>query len=97
MALKKRKTKKFKQIPKDMFEEEKIDKKQDVDKRIPLYQNVPSDTYVNESMPIMEKKDYIDNMPRAITMPPGFGPPLEIKSGGLIDMTKDKKYWKGVL
>ena len=97
MALKKRKAKKFKQIPKDMFEEEKIDKKQDVDKRIPLYQNVPSDTYVNESMPIMEKKDYIDNMPRATTMPPGFGPPLEIKSGGLIDMTKDKKYWKGIL
>jgi len=97
MALKKRKAKKFKQIPKDMFEEEKIDKKQDVDKRIPLYQNVPSDTYVNESMPIMEKKDYIDNMPRAITIPPGFGPPLEIKSGGLIDMTKDKKYWKGIL
>ena len=97
MALKKRKAKKFKQIPKDMFEEEKIDKKQDVDKRIPLYQNVPSDTYVNESMPIMEKKEYIDNMPRAITMPPGFGPPLEIKSGGLIDMTKDKKYWKGIL
>ena len=97
MALKKRKAKKFKQIPKDTFEEEKIDKVQDVDKRIPLYQNVPSDTYVNESMPIMEKKDYIDNMPRAITMPSGFGPPLEIKSGGLIDMTKDKKYYNGVL
>ena len=97
MALKKRKEKKFKQIPKDTFEEEKIDKVQDVDKRIPLYQNVPSDTYVNESMPIMEKKDYIDNMPRAITMPSGCGPPLEIKSGGLIDMTKDKKYWKGIL
>ena len=97
MALKKRKAKKFKQIPKDTFEEEKIDKVQDVDKKIPLYQNVPSDTYVNESMPIMEKKDYIDNMPRAVTMPPGFGSPLEIKGGGLIDMTKDKKYYKGVL
>ena len=48
-------------------------------------------------MPIMEKKDYIDNMPRAITMPPGFGLPLEIKSGGFIDMTKDKKYYKGIL
>jgi hypothetical protein len=97
MALKKRKPKKFKQPPKDLFEEEKIDKLQDVDKQIPTYQNVPSGTYINEPMPIMEKKDYIDNMPRAIIIPPGSKPPLEIKSGGFLDMTKDKKYWKGIL
>jgi len=97
MALKKRETKEFKQLPKEKFEEEKIDKERDLDKGIPLYQNVPEDTYVDESMPIMEKEDYIDNMPRAITMPPGFGSPLEIKGGGLIDMTKDKKYYKGRL
>ena len=97
MALKKRKTKKFKQIPKELVEEEKIDKLQDVDKGVPLHQNVPSDTYVDESMPIMEKEGYIDNMPRAIIMAPGFNPPLEIKSGGLINMTKDKNYYKGIL
>ena len=46
----------------------------------------------------MVKEEFITEMPIIDdTVPPGFGNPQDIKKGGFIDMTKDKKYYKGIL
>jgi len=43
-------------------------------------------------------KEFISEMPILNdTVSPGFGKPQDIAKGGFIDMTKDKKYYKGML
>ena len=43
-------------------------------------------------------QEFISEMPIIDdTVPPGFGNPQDIAKGGFIDMTKDKKYFKGRL
>jgi len=43
-------------------------------------------------------KEFISEMPILNdTVSPGFGKPQDIAKGGFIDITKDKKYYKGML
>jgi len=90
MAFKRKKTKPFRQGPKEFVQGDEFQKEIDLNKGVPLYQDVPFDTYVDESMPIIERENYIDYMPRAITRPPGFGEPLEIKEGGGVKTNQEK-------
>ena len=90
MAFKRKKSKPFRQAPKELVQGDEFEKEIDINKGVPLYQDVPFDTYVDESMPIIERENYIENMPRAITMPPGFGQPVGIKEGGGVKVNQEK-------
>lgn len=90
MAFKKKKSKPFRQGPKESVQGDEFQKEMDVNKTIPIYQGVPEGTYVDEFMPIIQRENYINYMPEAITMPPGFGQPVEIKDGGGVKVNEDK-------